>query len=1125
MYRALRFFWRQYLAVAAGVAVASAVLTGALLVGDSVRGSLLEMTEERLGDVDYALVGEGFFSDALARRLADASAAGRTAALIQLPAGARHGTTRQRASGVNLYGVETSFLELFPEAQRPASWELAAGSRAAGSSGAVPTILNTSLAEELGAKVGDVVILSFPKASQAPRASLLGRRDAGAQLETLRAKVEAVLADRGPAIFSLSPHQGVPFNAFLPLDRLQRDLGREDQANVILVAGVESSEAVDASLRQALSLGDLGLRLLPAEGELTVESSRFVLRDEAVEALEALADELGAPHRSYLTYLANVVRAGEATIPYSSATAVDGDAPDLTLLDGSKAPSLEPGELLLNAWAAQRLGLKEPGALVELEYFVVGDREQLSTQTASFRFRGTVAMDGLGADPRLTPEFPGIHDADNISDWDPPFPVELSKVGPADEEYWDSFRAAPKVFVNPQEARRLWSTRFGSVTGVRLRPAPGMDLEGLAAELRRQIPQHLPLEPLGLRRIAVRSEGLAAARGATDFSGLFLAFSWFLILAAVLLVALLFSLAMERRASEVGLLRSLGFSQAKTRRRFLAEGGLVAIVGAALGLAGGIAYAAALMAGLRSWWLPAVGSQRLFLHIRGASLGTGFAAAVLVTLLAIFLSLRKFQRIPTPVLLAGSVENPKTTRRRSRSFGVFWVSLGLGGLFLAWALSPTGGGAASFFGAGAALLVAGLAAFSHGCRRAQGAALRLGSGALVSMAIRNTARNPGRSILSVSLVACAAFVIVAAGANRRADLEEELAKSSGTGGYHLLAHSEIPLFEDLSKVDDQLGLGIGPETSGLLAGAEIFGLRELPGDDASCLNLFRVERPRVLGVPPAFIERGGFTFHAVSRELPNPWELLEGPLAAAADGEAVIPAVADFETAQWILKKGLGDELVYEDEKGGRVRLRLAALLESSIFQSDLLVADTALREHFPSVAGASNFLLTPAPETDSVALAGALEGDLADFGFDVTSTAGKLASYKAVQNTYISTFQTLGGLGLLLGTLGLAVVLLRNVLERRGELAALRAFGFRRRRLSLLVLLENVFLLGLGLAVGTFSAAVAALPYLMSGISQLPWKSLLATLAAVFVVGTLACAAAAARALRAHLIPALKGL
>ena len=110
------------------------------------------------------------------------------------------------------------------------------------------------------------------------------------------------------------------------------------------------------------------------------------------------------------------------------------------------------------------------------------------------------------------------------------------------------------------------------------------------------------------------------------------------------------------------------------------------------------------------------------------------------------------------------------------------------------------------------------------------------------------------------------------------------------------------------------------------------------------------------------------------------------------------------------------------------------------------------------------------------------------------------------------------------MGTVGLGVVLLRNVLERRGELATLRAFGFRRRLLGRIVLAENGVLLALGIAIGTVAGAVGVLPNLVSEGHLLPGASLAATLALVFVVGMLASSFALARTLQAPLLPALKG-
>src|SRR5690606_9875382 len=113
----------------------------------------------------------------------------------------------------------------------------------------------------------------------------------------------------------------------------------------------------------------------------------------------------------------------------------------------------------------------------------------------------------------------------------------------------------------------------------------------------------------------------------------------------------------------------------------------------------------------------------------------------------------------------------------------------------------------------------------------------------------------------------------------------------------------------------------------------------------------------------------------------------------------------------------------------------------------------------FPEVNGFQYFLID-APPDKLGKVQEILENGLSDQGLDVVQASDVLADFLAVQNTYLSTFQSLGALGLLLGTFGLASVQVRSVLERRGELALLRAQGFRRSRIGWLVLLENTALL-----------------------------------------------------------------
>ena len=93
-----------------------------------------------------------------------------------------------------------------------------------------------------------------------------------------------------------------------------------------------------------------------------------------------------------------------------------------------------------------------------------------------------------------------------------------------------------------------------------------------------------------------------------------------------------------------------------------------------------------------------------------------------------------------------------------------------------------------------------------------------------------------------------------------------------------MAEADVPLYQDLNRPQDRFDLGFSDGDSEKLAGSQVFPFRVLPGDDASCLNLYRPEKPRILGVTPGFVQRGGFHFKQ-HLELPegqtNPWSLLE----------------------------------------------------------------------------------------------------------------------------------------------------------------------------------------------------------------------------------------------------------
>jgi ABC-type antimicrobial peptide transport system permease subunit len=225
---------------------------------------------------------------------------------------------------------------------------------------------------------------------------------------------------------------------------------------------------------------------------------------------------------------------------------------------------------------------------------------------------------------------------------------------------------------------------------------------------------------------------------------------------------------------------------------------------------------------------------------------------------------------------------------------------------------------------------------------------------------------------------------------------------------------------------------------------------------------------------------------------------------------------------EYVLHRRLGEEIVIERPGGTPIRLRIVAALADSVFQSELVMGERAFRRLFPAQEGYRVFLLDVSRADESMVTA-QLESALGDEGFDVRTARDRLAAYHRVENTYLSTFQALGALGLLLGTVGLATVLLRNALERRREIALLRALGYRPGHVSGMLLAENATLLGLGVGAGLLAALVAVVPAVMERGGALPVGAIAGVAAAVMATGLATSFLAARVVRRSPLLAALK--
>ena len=1118
--RGLRHYWRTNLAVIAGVATAVAVLAGALLVGDSVRASLRGLVEERLGATDVVVVSPTFFREQLAADIRGDRLFAGTFDDIAPMVVARGLVTEQqsgrRAGDVRVYGIDDRFWRFHgvTSVTSPADRE---------------ALVSPALAREIGASPDRAILVRVERPSDIPLDSLHGRKDDVGR--TMRSVVRGVVSAENMGEFSLEPQQGDVRAVFLPLSRLQQEIEVGSRVNALLAntgerappgAGVGQLQVL---IRHTALPADTGLavEMDPRSWNHNVHSDAGLLDDRQVVAVQrALADSSDAPQQPVFTYLANTLRVGTREIPYSLVTATDLAA--VTPPENAPSPPSPSGlrrtsdPIVLNAWAARELGARV-GDELTMEFYRWLDSGQLGNGNATFRVAAVVPVDQ--STRKFVPTYPGISDSASLQDWDPPFPVDLRRVRPVDEAYWDQYRTTPKAFIALEAGQRLWRSRYGAVTSIHWTPPPdGYNETGQRAIIESNLRTQLDPLASGITVRDVRAESLAASRGATDFGQYFTYFSFFLVVSALLLAALFFKLGIEQRGREVGLLRAVGFGAPRVRRLFVGEGLVLACAGSAIGVLGAIGYAWLIMTALRTWWVDAVGTTALALHVTATSLAVGALGGVLAAVVCIWWTLRGLRRISERSLLAGQVSLDDTWTGSQRWWRAGVVAAGLAAVGLSMmAAGMTGAMPATgaFFGAGAALLSGTLCLFSALLKRPQrGVIAGAGWRPMTRLGIRNASYRPGRSVLSAAVIASATFMLISVDAFRRDGVEATGNQQSGLGGYQVMVETLLPVVYDLND-----GGRDALAASGQLGAMRFEPFRLLPGDDTSCLNLYEPTNPRILAPRDEFLNAGRFAFQgslaATDAERDNPWQLLR---QAQADG--AIPVIGDANSMQYVLHKALGEDVVMT--RGDReIRLRLVAALRDSIFQGELIMSRDNFMALFPDQEGSRVFLVDTAPDRSADAVT-AIEDALGEFGADATLTADRLAAFHRVENTYLSTFQTLGGLGLLLGTVGLATVLLRNALERRRELALLAAVGYRRGHFGVMVLAENVLLLLVGLIAGAAAASLAIAPAIAERGGRLPLTAGgLLLLFGVFVTGLLSSAIATRAVTRAPLLASLR--
>ncbi len=1089
--KSLWYFRKQHLAVFAGTLISTAVLTGALIVGDSVKFSLRQIVDARLGNIKFAMqTGDRFVRYELANDISkDLNIA--TSPLLMMQGISINPESKSRINKTQINGIDQSFWKLSNKKMPELSED--------------EVIISTNIARKLNLKINDEILLRVENANVIPlNAPFAKETDPSVSFRVI---VKAIVNDKNLGRFGLKNIQSASYNIFISHDYLAKKLDLQGLVNSIITSdNIEQDlkvEDLNYSLSKVWQLEDANIliRKLDDIGKFEILSNRIFIDEPISKSLESIEIQ----NETILTYLVNSIRFNENETPYSFVTATSSP---FLLKD------MKENEIIINKWLASDLNVSVNDT-IEIDYYIIGPLRTLEEETKTFIVKDIISTQGNIANKSLMPLFPGLSDAGSCSDWETGIPIDLERIRDKDEKYWNDYKGTPKALISIQTGLNLWQNKYGSYTAIRFNKN---DIS--PDNLKKEILNKLNPNDLNLSFAPVQSEGIQAASGGVNFGELFLSMSFFIIVAGILLIVLIYSLNTESRTEETGVLSGLGFTKKQIIKIRFSENIITAIFGGIAGAFIGILYNNGIMIALNSVWQNIVRTNMLNVYIRPSTLSIGAIGGIAIALFAIyFVTIRKLKQPIIGLIRNSTLYSQKVTKIRNNiNKFIAIISILIVIVLVSYSfVTSVDQNASLILSAGGIFLIGCIAIINLNFNKTQ-QNLNSSPPTLNQFALKNATKNKGRSIAIITLLALGTFTIIITGANRKTFYGSENIRQSGTGGFLFWSETTLPVLYNLNSEDGKSKFSLDYETD--LENVDFIQLHELDGDDASCLNLNQVQKPKILGVSPEELNvRNAFSFTKLMKGIneDKPWLELNKTY-----DKNVIPAFADQTVITWGLMKEVGDTLIYLNENGEKIYLVLIGGLNASIFQGNILIADNVFMQHFPSVSG-SKTMLIDGPLENKDKIAGLLKTYLQDYGIELTSASERLSQFYSITNTYLTVFMFLGGLGVIIGTLGLGIVLLRNIIERRHEIALLLAVGFSRNKIFKLIFIENIYLLLLGTEIGICAAIIGIIPSLISPSFNMPIFFVLLLVILVLFSGILWIYFPARNAIKYRLISSLR--
>lgn len=552
--RDIAHYHRQFTALTAAACLICAILTGALLIGDSVRGTLQENAQHNANFAQYRLL----FSKPVTQAI--------------------HGSVLH-AKGFIAPGIPVHIYAFHDNTS--------ISSRDA--------FASPALAGKLNLKDGDLLPVRLQTLSLIPNESPMGRPP---KLKQVPFIWRGIWNDPRNTVNFHDP-QLPPYSLFVNLETLSDAIGM-DKPSVN-----EAWTMKPPSLHDQVVWELSGLYFDSWDKQPVLKSRSFFLPEQIAAALPEATRGL--------ILFAETFTDRQHTLSYCFTGA----------FDGSFFP-VPKDQVILSSELMTRFNAPASLTFFTTESFRQITRRTLSFSSVSYKSDSVITS-------ALTPEIPGLTNADSCSEWEAGLPVDFDKVSKADEDYWTRHRSKPKLYLNFQQAQSLFAPGKCSV----LIFPPDADIHSIQAKL---MPVLRNMQ--GLYKIEDTVQGqLQKIDNGVQFAPLFLGLSFFIIISALLMLAMLLKLHLQDRAQEISILFDYIHNKL-IRRFFMLELLSVLIPGMVLGLPIGIFICKFQLLLLEQAWNGIVLMGKINFHATNTSFPLAFGISLACAMAVLFFSLR-----------------------------------------------------------------------------------------------------------------------------------------------------------------------------------------------------------------------------------------------------------------------------------------------------------------------------------------------------------------------------------------------------------------------------------------------------------------------------------------------------